>query len=139
MTVATGASVLRREHYGWRMELVQLKVRRSQTEKKGMLGGSKGFQFSLSYQLVLTPSEKEIVDRYKLQDYAITFKSVQGTQYPDDTIASLIQGTTETVDSVETLLRNEDIIKSACDKLPVLFQVISTFGGEETIDYPREG
>ena len=104
-----------------------------------MLGGSKGFQFSLSYQLVLTPSEKEIVDRYKLQDYAITFKSVQGTQYPDDTIASLIQGTTETVDSVETLLRNEDIIKSACDKLPVLFQVISTFGGEETIDYPREG
>ncbi len=103
-----------------------------------MLGGSKGFEFSLSYRLVLDEREATIVDRYKLTDYPITFRTIQGSQMPDDTIGSLVRGTTQTVTSVETLLGNEEVIKSACDKLPVLFSVIESFGGEETIEYPRE-
>jgi hypothetical protein len=116
---------------------MKLVVRRSQSEKKGMLGGSKGFEFTLSYQLVLDAGESAIVDRYKLNDYPVTFRTVQGTQMPDDTIGSMRQGTSQTVSSVETLLRNEEVVKSACDKLPVLFSVVESFGGEETIDYPR--
>jgi len=117
---------------------MKLLIRRSQSEKKGMLGGSKGFEFTLGYQLVLDDREAAIVDRYKLEYYPVTFRTVQGSQVADDTIGSMRQGASQTVSSVETLLRNEDVVKSACDKLPVLFSVIESFGGEETIDYPRD-
>ena len=120
-----------------REEAMRLVVKRSQTEVKGMLGGSKGFSFTLAYQVQLTPEEQEIVRKYKLGTYPVTFKTIQGNSIADDTIDSMTMGTSQTVSSVETLLRNEEVIKDACDKLPVLFDVISSFGGSEVIDYPR--
>lgn len=116
---------------------MRLVITRSQTEVKGMLGGSKGFSFTLAYRLELTANEQEIVRKYKLGTYAVTFKTVQGSSYPDDTIDSMCIGASQTVGSVETLLRNESVIKDACDKLPILFQVVSSFGGSEVIEYPR--
>jgi hypothetical protein len=49
----------------------------------------------------------------------------------------MVAGRTQTLSDVTTLIKNEDVVKDACDTLPVLFEVVRTFGGEEVIDYPR--
>lgn len=105
---------------------------------KGMFGGHKGVSFTLSYQLQLTPEESQLVARYKLEGYALSFTTVQGTRMPDDTIGNMVVGRTQTLQDVTTLLRNERIVKDACDELPPLFEVCRSFGGSESIDYPRE-
>jgi len=43
-------------------------------------------------------------------------------------------GTSQTLNDVEILIKNEEVI---CDKLPTLFEVIRTFGGTLVVDYPR--
>lgn len=116
---------------------MRLVINRRQEDMKGMLGGHKGVSFTLAYRLELTSEEKELVARYKLGDYAVTWRSVQGAQTPDDTIANMTVGRSQTLSDVTTLLRNEKIVKDACDSLPTLFEVVRTFGGDEVIEYPR--
>jgi hypothetical protein len=119
---------------------LKLIINRSQTEKKGMLGGHKGVEFTLRYRLELTPDEQALVERYKLDFYPLTWKSTPtGERQPDDMISTMVQGRSETLTDVTTLLKNEEIIKSACDTLPPLFDVVRSFGGDEVIDYPRDG
>jgi hypothetical protein len=118
-------------------EEVKLVIQRSQQDVKGMLGGHKGVSFTLSYRLVLSPEEQELVHRYKLEDYPVTWNTIQGTRMPDDTIANMVAGRTQTLSDVTNLVRNENVVKDACDNLPVLFEVVRTFGGEEVIEYPR--
>lgn len=105
--------------------------------RQGMLGGHKGVSFTLAYRLVLTPEETELVARYKLGEYPVTWRSLQGQRTPDDTIQNMTAGRSQTLSDVTTLLNNENIVKDACDSLPTLFEVVRTFGGDETIDYPR--
>lgn len=57
---------------------------------------------------------------------------------PDDTIGNMVAGRTQTLSDVTTLIQNENVVKDACDELPVLFEVVRTFGGEEVVEYPRE-
>ncbi len=116
---------------------MKLVINRRQQDVKGMLGGHKGVEFTLSYRLELTAEEAELVRRYKLEEYPLTWRTVQGTQLPDDTIGNMVQGRTQTVRDVTTLLRNEDIVKDACDDLVPLFSVVNSFGGNEVIQYPR--
>jgi hypothetical protein len=116
---------------------VQLAIKRNQAAIKGMLGGHKGMQFSLACRLVLTPEESQLVEQYRLADYPVTWRSVQGSQVPGETIASLRRGSVQTLTDVTTLVANEKTIKSACDSLPVLFDIVRTFGGEEIVEYPR--
>jgi hypothetical protein len=116
---------------------MKLIINRDQADVKGLLGGHKGVNFSLRYRLELTPDEVALVDRYKLHDYPITFKHIQGTRVPDDTIGSMVQGGGQTVTDVTTLVGNEEVIKNGCDQLPTLFEVVRTFGGTEVIEYPR--
>ncbi len=119
---------------------MKLIINRSQADKKGMLGGHKGVEFTLSYRLVLTADEQGLVDRYKLQFYPLTWTTgPSGERQPGDTIATMIQGQSQTVTDVTTLLNNEEVVKSACDKLPPLFEVVRSFGGDEVIEYPRSG
>jgi hypothetical protein len=117
---------------------MKLVIKRSQQDVKGMLGGHKGVSFTLSYRLVLTPEEEALVAKYKLEGHPLTWTTNQGVKIPDDTIANMVVGRTQTVSNVTTLVRNENIVKDACDSLPVLFEVVRTFGGEEVIEYPRE-
>jgi hypothetical protein len=117
---------------------MKLVIKRSQQDVKGMLGGHKGVSFTLSYRLVLTPEEEALVAKYKLEGHPLTWTTSQGVKSPDDTIANMVVGRTQTVSNVTTLVRNENIVKDACDSLPVLFEVVRTFGGEEVIEYPRE-
>ena len=117
---------------------MKLAIQRSQQDIKGMLGGHKGVSFTLSYRLVLSPEEQELVQRYKLEDYPVTWNTIQGTRMPDDTIANMVAGRTQTLSDVTNLVKNENVVKDACDNLPILFEVVRTFGGEEVIDYPRD-
>ena len=117
---------------------MRLIINRNQTALKGMLGGNKGVNFTLSYQLQLSEQEQALVRQYKLNDYPVTFNTVQGNRIPDDTIGNMMAGRSQTLTDVTTLIRNEEIIKEACDSLPTLFDVVSTFGGQEVIDYPRQ-
>lgn len=42
---------------------MKLALKRSQQDIKGMLGGHKGVSFTLSYRLVLSSEEQELVQR----------------------------------------------------------------------------
>jgi len=117
--------------------VVKLAIQRTQQDIKGVLGGHKGVSFTLSYRLVLSPEEQELVKRYKLEEYAVTWRTLQGDRMPDDTIGNMVVGRTQTLADVTTLVKNENVVKDACDNLPVLFEVVRTFGGEEVIEYPR--
>ena len=81
--------------------------------------------------------QAQLVEHYKLGEYPLTWRNVQGTQVPGETISSLMSGRSVTLGDVTTLVRNEDVIKEACDELPSLFTVVRTFGGEEIVEYPR--
>lgn len=118
---------------------MKLVINRSQAAVKGMLGGHKGVNFTLRYRLELDADELALVEEYKLRDYPLTWHTSQGTRIPDDTIATMLEGRTETLDDVTTLLRNEEIVKDACDALPPLFSVVRSFGGDEVVEYPRSG
>jgi len=101
-----------------------------------MLGGHKGVSFTLTVRLELSDEERELVARYKLDYYPVL---VPPPSTPSKgTIASLVTGESQTLSDVTTLVHNERIVKEACDDLPLLFDVVRSFGGEEVIDYPRE-
>lgn len=57
---------------------------------------------------------------------------------PNDTIGNMVTGRTQTLSDMTTLARNENVVKYACDSLPVLFEVVRTFGGKEVVEYPRD-
>jgi hypothetical protein len=117
---------------------VKLIINRSQTDKKGMLGGHKGVDFTLRYRLELTDEERALVDKYKLHFYPLTWGTTStGERRPNDTISSMIEGRSQTLTDVTTLIGNEEVIKNACDQLPPLFAIARSFGGDEVIEYPR--
>lgn len=116
---------------------MRLVINRAQRDIKGVLGGHKGVEFTLSYRLELGPEELELVQRYKLAEHPLTFRTFEGTRLPDDTIGNLLSGRMQTLKDVTTLLSNENVIKNACDEIPVLFEVCRSFGGHEVVDYPR--
>ena len=116
---------------------MRLIINRSQADVKGMLGGHKGVQFTLGYRLELTEEERSLVERYKLAYYPLTWKTVGTLREPDDMIANMVTGRTQTVTDVRTLIDNEQVIKNACDQLPPLFEVVRSFGGDEVVEYPR--
>ncbi len=116
---------------------MKLVIQRRQQAKKGMLGGHKGVEFTLDYRLVLTEEEASLVQEYKLDGYPLTWNTVEGSRFPDDTIGRMVDGRSESLSDVTTLVNNEDVVKDACDQLPILFEVVRSFGGEEVISYPR--
>ena len=101
------------------------------------MGGHKGVLFTLAYRLELTDEETALVHEYKLEHYPLTWTEHQGQRVPELTISRLTSGQTQTVNDVTTLLHNEEVVKTACDALPPLFDVVRSFGGDEIIEYPR--
>lgn len=49
----------------------------------------------------------------------------------------MVQGQSSVVSDVTHLIREENVIKNACDELAVLFDICRSFGGDDVIDYPR--
>jgi hypothetical protein len=111
---------------------VQLVVKRTQADVKGMFGANKGVQFNLYYRLVLTPEESAIVQRYKLDTYVL---SKTGTGMVE-TVGAVMRGINQSVQTVEVLLRNEEVAKRACNSFYSLILVAKSFGGEEVVNFP---
>jgi hypothetical protein len=122
---------------------MKLYIRRSQEEKKGLLGGSKGTQFKLYSRVELDPGDTELVKRYKLEDYIVArLKIPKANHKPGEdpyweheiSTKSLMNGRTESVDDVRLLIQLEDDIKGACRGMKELLRVAASFGGEEVFD-----
>lgn len=117
---------------------MKLVITREQQDVKGAFGGHKGVSFKLACRLELTAEETELVNRYKLQGYALTTTMFNGQEVTGISLGALIQGQSMTVNDVTTLIHQENIIKDSCDQLPYLFDLCRNFGGQETIEYPRK-
>jgi hypothetical protein len=111
---------------------VQLVIKRTQADVKSMFGSNKGVQFNLHYRLVLTADEAALVQRYKLESHILSKNGAGAVE----TVGDLIRGVGQSVQTVEVLLRNEEVAKRACDSFYSLILVAKSFGGEEVVDFP---
>jgi hypothetical protein len=111
---------------------MQLVIKRTQADVKGMLGGNKGVQFNLYYRLLLAPEEASLVQRYKLDTHVLSQSGAGAVE----TVGDLIRGVSQSVRTVEILLRNEEVAKRACNSFYSLILVAKSFGGEEVVDFP---
>jgi hypothetical protein len=114
---------------------MQLVIRRTQADAKGVFGGHKGVNFNLFYRLVLTPEETSVVQRYKLDTHVLS-RSGNGLA---ETVGDAIRGVNQTVQSVDVLLNNEEIAKRSCDSFYKLLLVARSFGGEDVVEFPLDG
>jgi len=114
---------------------MKLKITRDQEQKKGLLGGNKGIEFTLKCQVDLTEEEKTLVDKAKVGEYVLTnYRPYEdGVELPL-MVNDLINGIASRVKNVQKLLGLEEEIVQGCENLKSLLAVISTFGGEEVID-----
>lgn len=97
------------------------------------MGGHKGVTFTLVTRLEFTSEERELIEHYKMWDYQLFTRGPLPV-----TIRQLSGGDTQTMDNVEILLQNENVVKRALDQVPPLLDVLRSFGGDEVIDYPRD-
>ena len=115
---------------------MKLIIKRNQNAKTGMFGGHKGMSFILSCRVELTPEEAALIAKYKAEDHPLTFGNDRnGNQVPKDTVRSLMQGVTQELDDISIILKNEQVIKDACEGFKQLLTVMATFGGEEVFEF----
>jgi len=117
---------------------MKLKIRRNQAAITGFFGGHKGMSFSLSCQVEISSSDKELIDKYKVRDYVLAYReeNIDGRvlNVPVVTVNDLVNGYSVTLGDVGELLKREKIIKTTCKKFVNLLLVMASFGGEEVID-----
>ncbi|WP_417910363.1 hypothetical protein [Candidatus Electronema sp. PJ] len=113
---------------------MKLTIKRDQSAKKGLFGGHKGMTFSLYCKVQISQEEQELIDKYKVNDYVLTWRQGNDEKIPGITASSLVQGHATEVWDVATLLNNEEVIKEACRDFKDLLLVMATFGGEEIVE-----
>jgi hypothetical protein len=114
---------------------MKLFVKRNQAS--GMFGGVK---FELSARVELTPNESEIVKKYKADKEVLLRKEIKipltgKSIILDITIGSLIAGQTFKCNDIAEILEYENNIKESCGTFKNYIVVMSSFGGEETIEF----
>lgn len=114
---------------------MKLIIKRDQKAQTGLFGGHKGMSFLLSSRMELTQEERDLVAKYKLENHPLTYTTHNGTEIPKETVSILLQGTTAEVKDITVLLNNEEVIKDACKNFKLLLDIMSTFGGEEVIEF----
>lgn len=114
---------------------MKLIIKRDQQVQKGIFGGHKGMTFLLSCRVELSPEEEALIEKYKVEDYVLTYTKTSSGETRIHSIRSLMQGATEEAKDITTLLNNEEIIKDACKNFKTLLEVMATFGGEEVIEF----
>ena len=117
---------------------VQLVVKRNQEDRVGVFGGHKGVDFSLSFQLILTPEELDLVHRYKFGYMPLGTWIYQGSEVPIATVYGAVTGLTIRWPSVVEMLSRERELKKACIVLKKLLEVASNFGGEDRFEITSE-
>jgi hypothetical protein len=116
---------------------MKLIISRTKRELKGAFGGSKGTEFVLRYSLELTQEETKLVDEYALRSHALTISEIRGVTITSNTIGELVKGRISVVSDLAELIRDEMLIKEACDGLPALFEFCKSFNIDQAIEYPR--
>jgi len=115
---------------------MKLIIKRDQKAQTGIFGGHKGMIFILSCKVELTPAERELIDKYKAGAYPLTYRTTdKGVNVASLYIENLVRGVSYEVKDIQTLLSNEEVIKDACKEFKTLLLVMSSFGGEEVIEY----
>lgn len=100
-----------------------------------MFGRSRGVEFSLSYQLQLTPEEQELVDRYGLADYVIAERDDDRGKLVRVTVADAQRGDRYVASSIAKAVNGESVVRSSCQDLAGLLRAARGYGGDETIDF----
>jgi hypothetical protein len=119
---------------------MKLIIKRDQKAQKGLFGGHQGMRFLLSCRVELTSGEQDLVNRYNTEDWAFTYiTGSDGSQFPDVTLRKLKREVTEEMMNIGMLLDKEEEIKKACSNFKILLEVMSTFGGEEVIEFGSVG
>ena len=84
----------------------------------------------------MTEEEKDLIAKYKAEYQPLTYTTDrEGRDIPQYTVNSLTAGITERIQDITVLLNNEEAIKEACKGFKTLLDVMSTFGGEDIIEY----
>jgi len=118
---------------------MKLTIRRNQADVKGLFGGRKGVNFSLSGRCEISGEERNLIEKYKLGEYVLaTFQKPQGKGSDpinlNITVNGMISGTTVETGDIKTLLELEESMKAGCTNLKQLLEVMTTFGGEQVIN-----
>lgn len=117
---------------------MKLTIKRDQADVKGIFGGHKGVSFSLYAKADITDDERALIERYKVNDYILASYElpIKGSESQGFNLSvdRLTRGATTETSSISALLELEEKIKSGCQNLKSLIEVMKTFGGEEVIE-----
>jgi hypothetical protein len=114
---------------------MKLHIKRDQKQEKGLFGGNKGVNFSLTCNAKYTPAEKELIDKYKLGEQTLAEYRIKGNDLPFFvTVSRLETGFTSEIKDLGELQELEEKIENACRTLKGYLAVATTFGGERVID-----
>ena len=111
---------------------MKLIMKRDQRDEKGVFGGDKGVTYILTCRVELDPGEQELVSKYKAFDQVLIHKGSE--KISELTIANLINGVTEEFTDMATMIKNEEVIKKACQSFKNRLSTMANFG-EQVIEY----
>jgi hypothetical protein len=111
---------------------MKLIMKRDQKDEKGVFGGDKGVTFILNCRVELDPMEQELVAKYKAYDQVLLHKGSE--KISNLTVTNMINGVTEEFSDMGTMIKNEEVIKKACESFKNRLLVMATFG-EQVIEY----
>lgn len=116
---------------------MKLIIKRDQKQEKGLFGGDKGMKFLLSCRTELAPEEQNLIKKYKAERELLSVVALQDDPKQSGLlfINDLIVGKTYECKDVLSLFDVEDKIKKACENFKLLLVAMSSFGGEEVIEY----
>jgi len=114
---------------------MKLIIKKNQADKKGLFGGNKGVNFSLTTKVILTPEEQELIRKYKVEnEVLISTESGERT-----TIQDMVNGKSITTQDIGTLQNNEDVAINVCKKFKNYLNVLRSFGGDYILDFKDDG
>lgn len=115
---------------------MKLKIQRDQEQKKGLLGGNKGIEFTVKCQVKLTSEEETLIEKAQVGDYTLVTFVPQGWDSElTFTVNDIVNGKTFREKNVSKLLDLEEQVIKGCNNLKALLKVIASFGGEEIIEF----
>jgi hypothetical protein len=119
----------------------EMKLRINRNQASGIFGGVK---FELKVHVELSPEESNLISRYKADKEVLLKKEVKipltgRALVLDLTIGSLMAGQTFKCNDIAEILEYEDNVKQSCEAFRQYLSVMESFGGEEVIEFGKEG
>jgi hypothetical protein len=92
------------------------------------LSSGSSWPYVSEIKLDLTDEERELIDRFKLSDHVLSQKQYSMTQLKD-----VIDGHLERTPSLDVLIGNENVLRTACAALPAMLDFCRSFGSEVAV------